>query len=574
MSRAPTIHNPALLLLSKALHLRATGQAHAAETLCRQALTMFPGHHGLANLLAVLCHETGNLSESLTLARAILESDHHNVPALMTLGHVLRRQDRHEQAAIPLALAVHLAPDNGAAHFELALCQDRNGDHALAETSYRRALTTLPDHGPARNNLGNLLMRRGALAEAEGCFREAIARHPGMAAAHFNLANLMRLQDAPESAIRAYRRALAAQPDHLPALINLAEAHRDLGQLDKAEAALRHALALAPDHPEAHFNLSQILLLRGRFTEGWREYEWRLKAGQAHRPPFAQPRWCGENAAGRWLLIHAEQGLGDTIQMLRFLPQIRSRGVRIILETPPALTRLCRQGNLADKVIALGDPLPPFDLHLPIMSLPSLLADHGPVAAPPYLAADPAEIREWQERLGTIPEAKIGVVWAGSPTHADDHRRSISAATLLSAVRHDDLHLFALQKAPRATDRSFLAAADMAVTDLSAALTDLAATAAIITALDLVVAVDTSTAHLAAALGKPVWLLLPFAPDWRWRSDEDGTPWYPTMRLFRQRRPGDWESVLSAVSAAARDFVHARQGATTIPTIPGDWGEK
>ena len=540
-------------VLAAALALRSQNRREDAERLCRMVLTHDPDDPEALALFAALSLEADKLDQAQDSARRLLSRNESNLTGLMTLGFVARRRGRHGEALALLETVAQLAPDLPEIQFNLALCHDAQGHFAEAEAALRRELAINPRHALAHNELGTALSRRGAESEAEASFRAALAVRPDLASAQFNLGNSLRKRDAIEDSIVAYQRALEIQPGFWNALVNLAVSWRDLGQLDRAEACLLAALAREPDRPEACFNLSQIALLKGDFATAWPLYEARLRtpAPVLHRPAFSRPRWDGSAIPGRTLLVHAEQGLGDVIFALRFLPQVAAAGGRILLEVPPPLLRLCRRLAEPAQVLALGEPLPPFDFQIPLMSLPGLFVDRdASIPAPiPYLAPDPAEAARWAAELAG-PGLAVGVVWAGSPRHPADAQRSIPLAALLAATAVPGLRRFALQRQLRPGDPQQLVQAGPTITDLSARLTDFATTAAVIAGLDLVISADTAVLHLAAALGKPTWLLTPFAPDWRWRLGRNDSPWYPTLRLFRQTRRGEWADPLAAVTTA------------------------
>lgn len=348
----------------------------------------------------------------------------------------------------------------------------------------------------------------------------------------------------------AYERAAALAPTDPLVLSNLAQALDEAGRDEAALEGHRHAVAAGPDCAVARFNRAVTLLRRGDEAEGWAEYGWRWRGGVPRLTPrgFAPPEWRGEPFADATLLLHAEQGLGDTIQFVRFLPQAAARGGRILLETQPPLAGVLRDAFPDLTVIARGEPLPPFDRHLPLLSLPAVLGGETG-AAVPYLRADPAAAARWAARLAG-PGRAVGLVWSGNPAHRADRLRSIPAAQMLDRLTAAPVRLFALQKDPRPADAAALAIEAARIVDLGPDLVDFRDTAAILAGLDLVITVDTALAHLAGAMGRPVWLLLPFSADWRWRHRRADSPLYPSMRLFRQSEPGDWDEVFDRIAAA------------------------
>lgn len=352
----------------------------------------------------------------------------------------------------------------------------------------------------------------------------------------------------------AYRRALALQPQHVGALTNLGRAFQKQAQPQEAIVCFERALALKPDLPEAHWGLATQRLLLGDFARGWEEYEhrWALPENQGLRREFAAPRWDGDDIAGRTILLHVEQGIGDTLQFVRYAPLLARRGARVIVLCQPPLKRLLMEMDDIS-VVADGEPLPGFDLHLPLMSLPRLFGTTLATipADVPYLRTDPVDVRAWNGRLGGKDQFKIGLVWAGNRRHLNDRNRSCTLEALAPLAAVPGIRLYNLQKGEAATEIRN-APTNMDFVDLNGELVDFADTAAVITCLDLVITVDTAVAHLAGALARPAWLLLPFAPDWRWMLAREDSPWYPSLRLFRQNQAGDWGGVLTAVINALR----------------------
>jgi Flp pilus assembly protein TadD len=461
---------------------------------------------------------------------------------------------------------------------------------ADAVTFYRRALALHPPHAEAQQNLGSALADLGQADAAIACYHKALSLRPDYAMAHLNLGNALWAKGQAEAAIAAYDKAIALRPDFAeahtfraivlgdqgrtaPALASCRralalqpgypDAHNTLGNLLRMEGRVaeavgcyRRTLALAPDYPDAHFNLGMALLALGEFAAGWPEYEWRWKTPQmmASERRFPQRQWRGEAAAGQRLLIHAEQGLGDTLQFCRFVPWVAARGLAVVLEVPRPLLRLCATLPGVEAIVAAGETLPEFDLHCPMASLPLVLGTTLATipATVPYLGTDAAATAGWRARL-PAEGLRVGLVWAGNPSldrpsrAAMDRRRSVAPERLAAVLAVPGLRFISLQKhGPRLPPEA-------PVVDVMAEMTDFADTAALVASLDLVIAVDTAVAHLAGALGKPVWLLDRFDPDWRWMVGRRDSPWYPSLRIYRQPAPGDWDSVLAEV---ARDLGH------------------
>ncbi len=428
----------------------------------------------------------------------------------------------------------------------VVLCQTHQLEEAIA--LFRQVLAQQPDHAEAWSNLAGALQGQGKTQEAIAAYERALALQPNFAEAHQNLAIVLREQGQLEPALTHARRAVALQPDSAEACYNMGFLLRQTGDLEGAVGQYRRAIALKPDFVAAHKNLGHALLLQGNFREGFAENEWRWQQEYWTRRPFSQPQWQGEDLTGQTILLHAEQGFGDTIQFIRFAELVKARGAKVLVECQPSLLRLLETVRGIDQLIAQGSPLPPFDTHLPLLSLPHVLQTTLETlpAVVPYLGRG--------LQLSPPPETiagdllKVGIVWAGNPNHRNDRWRSCQLEDFLPLVVIPHVQFFSLQKG--AAEQELRQHPDLPVVDWGQSLEDFADTAAAIQALDLVITVDTAVAHLAGALGKPVWVLLHYAPDWRWMLEREDSPWYPTMRLFRQTSWDDWTGVFARVKAA------------------------
>jgi Flp pilus assembly protein TadD len=475
--------------------------------------------------------------------------------AQVALGGVAEAEGSYRQA-------LRLAPDMADAHGNLGIALYRQGRAAEAEASYRETLRLAPQHWDALNNLGVLLSDAGRLVEAEGFLAEAVRLRPDKADAYGNLGVVLTSLGRPAEAEQVLRHGLSLAPAQPEGHFNLGAALAGTGREAEAEASYREALRLRPDFADAHTNLAYALLLAGRLEEGWREYEWRWGgkhlAGGARN--FPVPQWGGEALGERVLLLHAEQGLGDTLQFCRYLTLIEP-GARIVLEVQAPLTRLLGSLPGVGAVVAQGEPLPAFDLHSPLMSLPLAFATTlETIPAPvPYLSAEPEAARRWRARLASFAGLKVGLVWAGglrtgfADLAAVDRRRSMTLGAMAPLGEVGGMSLFSLQKGGPA-DQTAEPPPGLALTDFTAELADFADTAAFIDALDLVISVDTAVAHLAGAMGKRVWLLNRYDTCWRWLLEREDSPWYPTLRQFRQSAPGDWPEVMQRVRDALREL--------------------
>lgn len=437
-------------------------------------------------------------------------------------------------------------PDQREAMHALGVILCRSGQLEAAVAQFERVLQLQPDYVEAWSNLGSALQEQGKLEESLPCYQRAIALKPDYADAHQNLAVALKDLDRLEEAVTHCQQAIALKPDSPDIYYNLGFMLRRLGRLQEAIAQYRKAIALKPDFVDAHKNLGHALLLAGDFPNGFAEYEWRWRQKHWVQRPFSQPLWDGSDLHGKTILLHAEQGFGDTMQFIRYAALVRDQGGRVMVECQPELVSLLATATGIDRLIAQGEPLPEFDVHAPLLSLPYLLRttlDTVP-AAIPYLTA-----------TATPPPAlnrpssdfKVGIVWAGNPSHQNNRYRSCGLEPFRSLLELPNIRFYSLQKGEAASE---FQGQDWPIHDLSTDLQNFADTAAAIAQLDLVITVDTAVAHLAGALGKPVWVLLAFAPDWRWMLDRTDSPWYPSMRLFRQPQAGDWQSVFQQVKTA------------------------
>jgi Tfp pilus assembly protein PilF len=425
-----------------------------------------------------------------------------------------------------------------------------------AERILGHILSAAPDEPRALHQKGVLLFRMGRHEAAAVMIERAISLAPGATLFRRNLCPIYERLGRYDDALRVGQQTLDRGFDDVLTLHNLAVTHYRKLELDQSIACARRALALDPAAPGPHFELAEALLLRGQFTEGWKEYEWRYRIAGAPPllPPNNRPQWDGTPLPGGTLLLIADQGFGDSIQFCRYIPWVCARCPQVVVVADPLMHPVIRQTHPGLELVGHWDRCPPFDAYCPLTGLPRL---HGTIldtipSKVPYLHADPARTAAWRARLQDLLQPgirRIGIVWAGRSTHNNDLNRSMSLSVLAPIAALDGIALVSLQTGPAQSaiadyfDRAPLL-------NLGAEIADFADTMAIIETLDLIVTVDTAVAHLAGAMGKPVWILLPYAPDWRWLLERSDSPWYPTARLFRQPSPGDWASVARRVGEA------------------------
>lgn len=431
--------------------------------------------------------------------------------------------------------------------FEAALRHHAAGRWHSAETGYRAVIAAAPRFAAARYNLGVVLSERGRFVPAIREFEAALKLKPDYAAASIGLGATLDRVGEGARAEAALRQAVALDPGSAPAWRRLGDVVRGLGQRGAARDAYDQAIALDPADAAARFGRGFVRLLEGDLPDAWEDYEFRPSQRRAPDPALA-PRWRGENPAGKRLLLYAEQGLGDTIQFLRYVPLLAARGARVLLAIPVPLMPLAAGLDGGFELVEPAPSLPPFDACCPLPSLP-LLFRSGIDTLPqrlPYLVAPPDRLASWQQRLGRHDGITVALVWAGNPDHPNDHNRSLRLAEVAPLFDLAGPRWLLLQKGVSREERR---QGRGRVEWLGDALQDFADTAAVMSCADLVISVDTAACHLAGALARPVWTLLPFAPDWRWMVGRDDSPWYPGMRLYRQPRRGDWSSVVERLAA-------------------------
>lgn len=391
-------------------------------------------------------------------------------------------------------------------------------------------------------------LQAGELEASERAYREAIGLDPSCAEAHNNLGLALRGRDDLEAAEACYRRAVELRPDYAEALHNLANVRKARGDLAGALALYDRAVMVAPEVPPIRLSRALAWLASGDFERGWPEYEWRLKCPGYEVPNLPGDRWDGRSLDGQSILLHADHGLGDGLQFIRYAPAVKARGGRVIVQCREPIARLLATCEGVDLVIVEGAPIPPCAFHIPLMSLPGLLGTTaGTIPADvPYLFADPDRVAAWADAFESGAAWRVGVAWQGSPAHARDRERSFRLDRLARIASRPDVRLYSLQKG---TGREQIEGGPPIV-DLANRLDDLMETAAAMENLDLIITADTAIAHLAGALGLPAWVALPFDPDWRWMPPGDDSAWYPSLRLFRQPQRGDWDDVFARMERA------------------------
>ncbi len=565
-----------------------TAQFDRAIVYYQQFITQRPevaaAHYNLGTAFAKLAQPEA----AITHFQHAIALDPSFYPGHYNLGNAYQAQQQEELAIACYQQVLALQPHHRQALNNLGICLKQQGHLEAAVAAFQRALALQPDHALTHNNLGDTLRQLKRFDEAVTHLQQAVALDPTAPEAYRNLGLALSCQDQLEAATVAYQQALTLNPDYALVLDSLGSILRQRGKLVEAMNHLQRAIALKPDLPEPHYDLglvcyeqgnfaaaaelfqrslqlrpdfapaqfsySVLQLLRGQFSQGWPGYEARWESNDITLPNFPQPRWQGEDLTGKTILLYAEQGFGDTIQFVRYAPLLAARGATVLVGCPPPLQRLLETVPGVDRVIADGAPRPAFDYHIPLLSLPLLCQTTLETipATVPYVGARPT---------APAPPRRptIGLVWAGNPKHGQDRERSAHLTDFLPLWQVTTGQFVSLQKGKADELQQFQSAfSHLTLQDLAPQLQDFADTAAAIAPLDLVITVDTAVAHLAGALGKPVWILLATVPDWRWLLEREDSPWYPTARLFRQRQRGDWAEVMARVVEALATWLTDR----------------
>ncbi len=438
--------------------------------------------------------------------------------------------------------------------FSEAAGAHQGGDLDAAIDGYNRSLflnATIPD---VYNNLGVALRSQGKLEASVACYRRSLVLRPGSASVYSNMGNALREMGRLQTSVAAHQQAIKLAPANPEAYYNLGLTLRDLGQVDQALACFGKTISLRADHVDCHWDRALTLLTKGDYGPGFTEYEWRWRLDRSPPRGYSQPEWVGEALKGKTLLVHQEQGFGDMLQFARYLPMLKERtgGATIVLEVQPELARLFSGIQGVDKVIDRGASLPKFDAYVPMMSLARIFG-----TTLETIPSDGAYLKAPEMETLKLPPSldkqfRVGIAWAGRPTHKNDANRSCDFTQFVELLGIPGITVYSLQKGPREADIKTFGCEGL-IMNLAPRLRDFADTAAVLEQLDLVITVDTAVGHLAGALGKPTWVAVPFAPDWRWQLDADTTPWYPKHRLFRQAEPGGWNGVFSGIRKALRE---------------------
>lgn len=545
----PTWNSLGILLTSLGRYEEAVKSYQAAIKLDPQRAEP---HNNLGNTYKV----QRNLPAAIECYQKAIRLKPDYAKAHYNLGNVLQVQGKFHEAMASYQLAILYKGDYAEAHDDLANVLVQLGRNEEAMKCYMEALRHNPRYLNALHNLGTLFNTMHRPDEAQTCFERALAVNPKLPETHNNLGNVFKVRLELEKAMECYDRAIDLKPDYGKAHYNRANCLLEFGQFDEANTAYERAIECYPDYPEANFQHGILHLLRGDLLGGWPGYEWRwgMQNAQKGKRTFSQPTWTGEPLNGKTLLLYTEQGLGDTVQFIRYAEMCKARGARVVVEAQPRLVPLLKSCVGIDELIPRGTPLPEFDVQAALLSLPHIFQTTLETipSKTPYLHADPELMARWREWLANIPGYKIGIVWQGSPTFLRDATRSIPLEHFDMLAELPDVTLITLQKGTGTEQIAELSGAFPIVQlpdDVDTAAGAYMDTAAIMQSLDLIVSSDTSGVHVAGALGIECWVALGYVPDWRWLLDRTDCPWYPSMRLFRQKVRDDWDGVFEEIAA-------------------------
>jgi Flp pilus assembly protein TadD len=510
-------------------------------------------------------HRNGDIQQAQTQYQRILQIEPGQPEALHALGIIAFQLKKYDTAGNFIGKAIKNKPTVPQFHYNLGLVFIALNRYEKGIQAFEEATKLKPDYADAYYNLSLALKELQQFENAVKYFNQAIQLAPDDAYAYYNLGNTYEALGRYEAAVENYQIAIKKNRNFTDVHNNLAVVLKELGRFDEAIGHFREAIWLQPDCAEAHWNLSLSLLVNGQFEEGWKEHEWRFKRGEEstiYPYDFRIPLWDGSRFDGKRLFVHSEQGFGDTLQFIRYLPMVKSRGGSVIFETFGPLLEIIRGLPGIDELVEISpnrSPADSCDYYVPIMSLPMLFAtDIRTIPSNiPYLFVDPIKVGQWKNRINSKDFKKIGIVWAGKPVHGNDKNRSCELEHFLPLARIPGVEMYGLQKGDAARQAE-TSAGMKGIINFDRELKDFSETAAAIENLDLIISVDTALVHLAGAMGKPVWTLLPYAPDWRWLLEREDTPWYPTMRLFRQPARGDWGSVFDKIKDQLRKLTIER----------------
>ena len=538
----------------------------AAEASCREAVRLLPEDAEARNNLGNVLRAQGRQGEAMEMYEQALRLNDKYPEAHYNLAVLLTTQKKDDEALRHFETALSLKPEFAEVYSSLGNLLKQRGQTEASIEYFRNAIRLKPGLATAHNNLGSALLDRAMFHEAAASFNEALRLDPGLIQARNNLGNALRGLGDSTQAIQSFREVLAVEPATVEAYFNIAATLADQHQFELSIEHYDRAIAIKPDYAEAHLNKAMVQLLLAQLPQAWDEYDWRLQMKEVRKTLpqslLDQLAWDGSPLEGRSILVHFEQGFGDTLQFIRYLPMVKALGGTVLFECQKELATLLRDAAGVDQLLEGRKDRQDisFDTHISLLSLPKVFGTKIETIPwqGPYIDAPDSAKERWRGRM-SAERVSVGIVWAGNPAHKNDYNRSCPFTELEALTRVQGVQVFSLQKGAPA-DNLHSSPFGERVIGLGEELTDFCETAAVISHMDVVISVDTAVAHLAGAMGKRIWTLLPYAPDWRWLLDRDDSPWYPTMRLFRQSRPGDWKGVLENVGRELSAIVAATAG--------------
>ena len=593
--KSAPLKNQVALLIAQGLALHHQGKFIEAQIFYEKVLVIQPNHFDALQLLGTLSIQTQQFTNAVDFLTKALQIQPNNGFCNSNLGTALIELEHFEEALVAFNIAICLNPDNSQLYFNQGVVLQKLKRFHEALVSYDKSIIIKPDSPDAYANKGNTLKELQLFEEALANYEQAISLNPNFAEDYSNrgvaLQELNRFDEALESydraiaikpdyadaysnrgnalkelkrfdeALESYDRAIAIKPNYADAYYNRGITLQELNRLDEALKNYDRAVAIKPDHASAHWNQSLCNLLGGNFKDGLQGYEWRWKSEDMSKTAgirnFSQPLWLGEESLkDKTILLYAEQGLGDTIQFCRFVSLVTKLGAKVILEVQRPLVKLLKDLNGVTQIIAKCDDLPKFDYQCPLLSLPLAFKTelHNIPTVLQHITGDSGKVTSWQAKLGEKSNLRVGLVWSGNTIHKNDHNRSLTLSQLLPHLP-SDIEYVCLQKELRDIDKELLAK-HTEIKYFGDALGDFTDTAALCELMDVVISVDTSVVHLAGSLVKPTWVLLPYSPDWRWLLDRVDSPWYPSAKLYRQEKIGDWDGALVKVKADLEKLVN------------------
>ncbi len=583
--------------MQEALRHHRAGELTKADDIYSAVLSKEPNHPDALHLSGLIAHQSGKQDRAIELIKRAVFMAPREYAFFLNLGNALAAKRRLEAAIECYFRALHLSPASADVYYNLgnALREENKLDNAifcyekslrlspsfyeaygnliavwLAKCEFekaikvcRKALEVRPGDPDIFNQLGIACKGAGKPTEAISCYKKAIRLNPKSPEYYFNLGNVLHAKGRLQKAAENYQMALDIDPCYVSAHDNLGKTYRDMGLLDKAGSCYERSLHINPENTEAQFDWATLHLLRGDFAKGWPGYECRFKREKwknVYPHQFDIPRWRGQPFADQRLLVHSEQGFGDSLQFVRYLPMVKERGGKVVFETTGPLIELFRPLKGIDKLIEGPNDAhnsKEFDLYVPLLSLPWIFETcmNSIPSKTPYIFSDPEKVQCWGKRIGDEKRFRVGIVWAGKST---DRRRSCPLAEMAPLLQVPGVVFVGLQKGKASGEGSEIPS-EMRFDNIGNLFEDFSDTAAAIEHLDLVISIDTSVAHLSGAMGKPVWVLLLKSPDWRWLMDREDSPWYPSMRLFRQTRYGQWEDPVRQMADRLSAWVSGRK---------------